>query len=599
MTTEADAVAEPAVSRGPSRTTLWQLPRLSARPMGWALADQAVSSLTNFAVVFYVAHAVGANQFGAFSLAYVTYSFALALSRGLATSPLQVRFSGVELQLWRRAVANCTGTAWAAGIVTGACVLLAGTLLDGTAKGAFIALGLTLPGLLLQDSWRFAFFSLGRGSKALLNDTVWALGLLLGLALLRLTGHEQVFWFVLVWGLAANVAAFIGSLQARIVPRLSGLRDWISRHRDLGFRYVAEEASINGAGQLRTYGVGLIAGLAAVGYLQAATTVMGPFMVIFLGASLVTVPEAVRALSHSLFAFAAVLDTCWPWARNYESDMGNRTVRGISEGARGVAVGLNMASYVPTNHPTHNLSHRSMLLRRCDGGLARSWSRKTKLARRADRIVDLSRQRSHRGARWRSLRRDVRCCGGDMDRRCAMVVPAEGRAGRVRQDARQPRGVTPGSALEEDAISLSGGDSRVASNYVGQMLISGNVLTDNWGGVILWENADRNCSHRSDDACTLVDPSMYTLSSCGANLSEKSPVDNLDPADVAGSGSAQCTVANLCGFNGLFSNYGTRIYGDTPRGSHIPTTATSLRATSAAMDRQASSPGAGATLRTG
>ncbi len=300
MTTEADAVAEPAVSRGPSRTTLWQLPRLSARPMGWALADQAVSSLTNFAVVFYVAHAVGANQFGAFSLAYVTYSFALALSRGLATSPLQVRFSGVELQLWRRAVANCTGTAWAAGIVTGACVLLAGTLLDGTAKGAFIALGLTLPGLLLQDSWRFAFFSLGRGSKALLNDTVWALGLLLGLALLRLTGHEQVFWFVLVWGLAANVAAFIGSLQARIVPRLSGLRDWISRHRDLGFRYVAEEASINGAGQLRTYGVGLIAGLAAVGYLQAATTVMGPFMVIFLGASLVTVPEAVRALGHSL-----------------------------------------------------------------------------------------------------------------------------------------------------------------------------------------------------------------------------------------------------------------------------------------------------------
>ena len=300
MTLEADAVAESAVSGRAPRTTLWKVPRSSARPMGWALADQAVSSLTNFAVVFYVAHAVGATQFGAFSLAYVTYSFALALSRGLATSPLQVRFSGVELSLWKRAVANCTGTAWAAGIVTGACVLLAGALLDGTAKGAFIALGLTLPGLLLQDSWRFAFFSLGRGSKALLNDTVWALGLVLGLALLRLTGHEQVFWFVLAWGASANLAAIIGSLQAWVVPRLSGIRDWISRHRDLGFRYVAEEASINGAGQLRTYGVGLIAGLAAVGYLQAATTVMGPFMVIFLGASLVTVPEGVRALSHSL-----------------------------------------------------------------------------------------------------------------------------------------------------------------------------------------------------------------------------------------------------------------------------------------------------------
>ena len=462
MTLEADAVAESAVSGRASKTTLWKLPRSSARPMGWALADQAVSSLTNFAVVFYVAHAVGATQFGAFSLAYVTYSFALALSRGLATSPLQVRFSGVELSLWKRAVANCTGTAWAAGIVTGACVLLAGALLDGTAKGAFIALGLTLPGLLLQDSWRFAFFSLGRGSKALLNDTVWALGLVLGLALLRLTGHEQVFWFVLVWGASANLAAFIGSLQARVVPRLSGIREWISRHRDLGFRYVAEEASINGAGQLRTYGVGLIAGLAAVGYLQAATTVMGPFMVIFLGASLVTVPEGVRALSHSLFAFAAVLDTRWSWARNYESGLGSRTVRGISEGAWRVAPGLNMASDVPTHHPTHNLRHRSMLLRRCDGGLARSWSRKTKLARRADRIVDLSGQRSRRGARWRGLRGDVRSCGGDMDRRCAMVVPAEGRVARVRQGERQPRGVTLGPAPEMGSAPAGSGKTPAA-----------------------------------------------------------------------------------------------------------------------------------------
>ena len=131
-------------------------------------------------------------------------------------------------------------------------------------------------------------------------------------------------------------------------------------------------------------------------------------------------------------------------------------------------------------------------------------------------------------------------------------------------------------------ISESGGDSRVASNYAGQMLIRGNILTNNWGGVILWENADRYCSDGSDGGCTLVDPSVYTVSSCAAHLSEKSPVDyydncrwktknalvedntlNFKPADVVGSGNAACTVANLCGFNGLFSNYGTSIYGDT------------------------------------
>ncbi|MGZ4619808.1 MAG: hypothetical protein ACXV3F_14120, partial [Frankiaceae bacterium] len=228
-----------------------------------------MSSLTNFAVVIYVARSLGAAQFGAFTLAYVTYSFALNASRGLATDPLLVRFSGADLPTWRRAVASCTGTAAVVGLAAGACVLGAAALLDGTPRVAFLALGLTLPGLLLQDSWRYSFFALGRGSQAFLNDSVWALALLPALVLLGVTRHENVFWFVFAWGTAAAVAAAVGPLQARVVPRLSGSRGWLSRHRDLGPRYLAENTSNSGASQLRTYGVGLIVGLAAVGYVQA------------------------------------------------------------------------------------------------------------------------------------------------------------------------------------------------------------------------------------------------------------------------------------------------------------------------------------------
>ena len=58
--------------------------------------------------------------------------------------------------------------------------------------------------------------------------------------------------------------------------------------------------SNSGSSQLRIYGVGLIAGLAAVGYVQAAGLLMGPFLVVFLGISLVTVPEAAtRVLRRS------------------------------------------------------------------------------------------------------------------------------------------------------------------------------------------------------------------------------------------------------------------------------------------------------------
>ena len=264
------------------------------------MVDQAVSSVTNFAVVLLAIRTVGSAQFGAFSLAYVTYGFALSASRGLVTGPLQVRFSGTDLPTWRRAVAECTGTAAVAGLVSGIGVLAAALLLHGTARVAFIALGLTLPGLLLQDSWRYAFFALGRGSQAFLNDTIWALALIPALGLLRVTGHQEVFWFILAWGAAAAVAAAAGAWQAGVVPRPARAWEWVRAHRDLGFRYMVESMSINGASQLRTYAVGIIVGLTAIGYLQAANTLMGPFMVIYLGMTLVTVPEAVRAMRRSL-----------------------------------------------------------------------------------------------------------------------------------------------------------------------------------------------------------------------------------------------------------------------------------------------------------
>lgn len=301
MAAEADA---DATSAGPARTrsrraVFRRLRSHTIRRMGWGVADQMVSSLTNFAVAIYVVRTLGAAQFGAFSLAYVTYGFALNASRGLATDPFMVRFSGTDLQTWRRAVASCTGTAAVVGLTIGASVIVVAAVLNGTAGAAFLALGLTLPGLLLQDSWRFSFFALGRGSRAFLNDMIWGVTLLPALVLLRRSGHADVFWFVLAWGLTASVGAAVGPWQARVVPKLTAAWGWMSRHRDLGPRYMAEGLSSSGSSQLRTYGTGLILGLAAVGYVQASITLMGPMTVLFFGITLLGMPEAARVLRRS------------------------------------------------------------------------------------------------------------------------------------------------------------------------------------------------------------------------------------------------------------------------------------------------------------
>jgi O-antigen/teichoic acid export membrane protein len=270
-----------------------------AQRFGWGLGDQAVSSLGNATLSFYVARELGPTQFGAFSIAYVTYSFALNASRGLSTEPLLVRYSNAKLPEWRWGVSRSTGTAIVVGTALGVCSVLAGVLLNRTLGLGFIALGLVLPGLMLQDSWRYAFFALGRGSQSFLNDAIWTVAMAAGVVALHVTHHNSVFWFVLVWGMTGTFAACVGPLQSRVMPNPFRAREWVIRHSDLGVRFLAENTANSGATQLRTYAIGGIAGLATVGDVQAAGLLMGPFLVVFMGISIVTVPEAARILRNS------------------------------------------------------------------------------------------------------------------------------------------------------------------------------------------------------------------------------------------------------------------------------------------------------------
>jgi hypothetical protein len=129
----------------------------------------------------------------------------------------------------------------------------------------------------------------------------------------------------------------------------------------------------------------------------------------------------------------------------------------------------------------------------------------------------------------------------------------------------------PGTAIY---ISESGYDSRAPDPVGTSAEITGNVLTDNWGGVVLWENSNRFCGQDSPDnagsLCTLVAPSVATTSTCvtpGINTDplfsdcrwKTQNVDVTDntfafqPADIG----SDCTPSNGCGFVGLFSEYGS------------------------------------------
>lgn len=269
------------------------------RRVGWGLSDQTFSSLTNFVLGALVARSVSPDQFGAFSLAFATYTLFMSVSRAIASEPLVIRKSAVPVEEWSRAAALSSGVSIVFGTVAGIGCMAVGSLLGGTLGLALLPLGITLPGLLLQDAWRSAFFARGKGAWSLLNDFLWAALMFPSIGILLATGRASVSWLVLAWGGAATAAAVIGIIQSRVAPRPFRVVQWWREQRDLIPPLLGEVGVMTGARQISLYGIGAIAGLGAVGGIRGALLLLGPLNILFMGIRIMAVPEAVRVLKTS------------------------------------------------------------------------------------------------------------------------------------------------------------------------------------------------------------------------------------------------------------------------------------------------------------
>lgn len=280
----------------PTTATTGRLRSIAGR-LSWGLADQAVSSITNFVVGILVARSLDITDFGVFALVWATFGLVLAMSRGLVSDPFVVRFSGALDTERLPALARATGCAFAAGVIAGLICAVAGLVAGGPLGNALLALGVVLPGLLVQDAWRFGFFAASQGGRAFVNDAVWAAALVPAMAVAM--AGPGVGAFVLAWGGAAAVAAVAGILQAGVRPLPLQAWAWLVQQRDLGARYVLEAMANSAASQFRMYGLGILAGLAAVGAVRGAELLIAPFLAVLMGVSLVAVPEAARVLRRN------------------------------------------------------------------------------------------------------------------------------------------------------------------------------------------------------------------------------------------------------------------------------------------------------------
>lgn len=289
---------------GPS--TVPGQPRIGgARGAGLTLADQVVSSASNFVLGVLVARAGGADALGSFGIAFLIWLTVLGANRALVTEPMTVGGSTEreDAQLREGMLASVVLGVGAAGLLATVATAL---LLAGIDAVVLLALAPWIPSLLAHDYWRGMAYRLQRPDHALTSDAVFAA--VQGCITFALFALEvaSVPAFLAAWGIGATAGAATGLCLARV--RMT-CRGGLAHLRTLWPRsrwFLAEFGTMFPSDQGYLLLLPLLLGTVQFGAYRAGTSLIGPALVIFVAAGNVGLPECVRRLRyHGVSGLAA------------------------------------------------------------------------------------------------------------------------------------------------------------------------------------------------------------------------------------------------------------------------------------------------------
>jgi O-antigen/teichoic acid export membrane protein len=267
----------------------------SIRRGGWTLADQIVSSGTNFLLLILVARRMPPADFGAFALLYGYYVVCIQIAQTAFADPVLVRFPR-NVDSARRALRGSSGAAAVFGVLCSCALLpLSGPILGGISVPVLI-LAMFLPALLVQNTLRMGFVASGQPRKAMVSDAAW--GLFQCIAIFGvLSVTTKLSWVFLAWGIGGLLAAGIAIAQAGVLPRVASALDWLREYGDLARPYLVEGVVLTICTYATLLLVGKIAGLAAVGAFRAADTLFGPATVVIGAGRSIAITELSRLLA--------------------------------------------------------------------------------------------------------------------------------------------------------------------------------------------------------------------------------------------------------------------------------------------------------------
>jgi len=280
---QPDAGEPPAVRlRGSSRVAL-------------TLADQVVSSVSNFATGVAVARLSGAVAFGQYALVLTIWLVLVGVHRRVVAEPMIVESRDADIDA--EAIAQGLSAELVLGAV--ATTLIGATGLVALAAGADI--GVTLLAfapwfvpLLVQDYWRAVSYQRRRPELALLNDLVFAVAQVAAIGVVFVLGWRSGALIIGAWGLGGAIGALLGLRWfPDRVPWRHGCQA-IVRMWPRGRWLLADFLSAFASQQGYLVFAALLLSEVDYGGFRAAFSLMGPTVVIMLAAGNVGLPEAAR-----------------------------------------------------------------------------------------------------------------------------------------------------------------------------------------------------------------------------------------------------------------------------------------------------------------
>ena len=266
----------------------------------WGVADQGLSSATNFGLSFLAGRLLGPSGLGVIFLGFSAYLIAFSFVRALVIEPFVVSTAALDRSEREAATRVCLTLVLGVAAILTLSMALIGVALGGALGRSLILFSPWVALALVQELWRASLFRDQRGRGAAINDGVWAAGMLVMLPFAWLFPSEWII--AATWGIGAAVAAIFGVFQLRVRPAgvVIALRWWKTELRVLGSWLAIENLILTLGNQALVFVLAAQLGAGDIGGIRAVEVVFAPMSLFGEAFAFPGTPIVARALASSL-----------------------------------------------------------------------------------------------------------------------------------------------------------------------------------------------------------------------------------------------------------------------------------------------------------